>query len=215
MVAPAEVSPAVARGAARSRRRTRGTPRARASSISDPGSGSGRGAPPQRQHAAAPSADRQPVATIGRLASINVSHGGVPKRPIPHADLATLGITGDQQRNLKYHGGPLRAVSLYSLERLDRLRREGHPVLPGTLGENLTIEAIDWAEVVPGVRLAIGEAVELEVTSFTVPCRTIQRAFADQRFSRVSQKVHPGWSRVYARVLVPGRVALGDRVAVR
>jgi len=38
----------------------------------------------------------------------------------------------------------------------------------------------------------------------------IMRAFKGGDFTRVSQKRHPGWSRVYARVLVPGRIRQGD-----
>jgi len=36
------------------------------------------------------------------------------------------------------------------------------------------------------------------------------RAFKGGDYTRVSQKRHPGWSRVYARVLVPGSIRQGD-----
>ena len=80
------------------------------------------------------------------------------------------------------------------------------------LGENVTIAGLDWDAVVPGARLRLG-AVLVEVTSYTVPCRTIAHAFRLWRPSRVGQKAHPGWSRVYARVLLPGPLAVGDPVA--
>ena len=54
----------------------------------------------------------------------------------------------------------------------------------------------------------------LEITSFTSPCKTIRRSFIDGRFVRISQKVHPGWSRVYARVVTEGNVAIGDRIEI-
>lgn len=57
-----------------------------------------------------------------------------------------------------------------------------------------------------------GAAVRLQITSFAAPCRTIQASFADRRYGRISQKAHPGWSRVYARVLAPGVVRTGDPV---
>ena len=147
------------------------------------------------------------------VASLNVSAGGVPKLPVRGVEVTVDGVVGDWQRNRRYHGGPDRALCLYSLERLERLREEGHAVAPGALGENVTIAGLDWDAVVPGMRLRLG-AVLVEVTSYTVPCRTIGHAFRLRRASRVGQKSHPGWSRVYARVLVPGRIALGDPVAV-
>jgi hypothetical protein len=49
---------------------------------------------------------------------------------------------------------------------------------------------------------AIGETVLLHIT----------RAFKDGDYARVSQKRHPGWSRVYARVLATGSIRQGDPV---
>ncbi len=54
-----------------------------------------------------------------------------------------------------------------------------------------------------------------EVTAFAVPCNTIREVFADQRQVRISQKVHPGWSRVYVRVVEEGVLAVGDPVDLR
>jgi MOSC domain-containing protein YiiM len=153
-----------------------------------------------------------PSPTVGRLAQINVNpKGGVPKHRVPSAELSLQGVSGDKQRNLRFHGGPLRAVSLFSLERIQALAAEGHPIAPGTTGENLTVSGLDWANVQPGDQLRIGEAL-LEVTSFTVPCQQIRGSFAESDFTRISQKLHPGWSRVYAMVLQPGTVAEGDAV---
>jgi MOSC domain-containing protein YiiM len=106
----------------------------------------------------------------------------------------------------------MRALCLYAQERIDGLRAEGHPIGPGAVGENVTIEGLDWDAVVPGVRLRIG-AAEVEVTSYTVPCKSIAGAFRDGAFTRIGQKVHPGWSRVYVRVLREGAVAVGDSVS--
>ena len=151
--------------------------------------------------------------TAGRVASLNVSAGGVPKLPVASAEVTVAGVAGDWQRNRKYHGGPDRALCLWSLERIQALQAEGHPVAPGTTGENVTVAGLDWARVVPGARLRIGAAL-VEVTAYTRPCRTITRSFADGRPGRVSQRTHPGWSRVYARVLEGARVAEGDPVVL-
>lgn len=153
-----------------------------------------------------------PVAR-GRLASVNVSNGGVPKRARPWAVIGTDGVEGDRQRDRRYHGGPERAVSLYSLERLEALRAEGHPIAAGSTGENLTIAGLDWAEVGPGGRLAVG-AVLLEVTKPAHPCKTIVASFRGGDVSRISEKVHPGWSRFYARVLRGGTVHVGEPVVL-
>ena len=151
--------------------------------------------------------------TGGRVASLNVSGGGVPKLPVPSAEVTPEGVAGDRQRNRTHHGGPDRALCLWSLERIHALQAEGHPVAPGSTGENVTVADIDWASVVPGVRLRIGPVLA-EVTAYTTPCRTIARSFAWGRSGRVSQRTHPGWSRVYARVIDAGRVAEGDPVVV-
>jgi MOSC domain-containing protein YiiM len=91
---------------------------------------------------------------------------------------------------------------------------EGHPIDVGTAGENVTVEGIDWDVVVPGARIRLGEQVLLEVASFTSPCKTIRESFIDGRFARISEKLHPGWSRVYARVLSEGEIRRGDAVEV-
>lgn len=150
---------------------------------------------------------------IGRLIQINVSpRGGVPKLPVPSASVTRLGIMGDAQRDRENHGGPARAVSLYSLERIEALRAEGHPISPGSTGENLTIAGLDWERLQPGHRLRIGEWVELELTDYVVPCSTIAKSFLGGRVARISQRLHPGWSRLYARVISEGDIAAGDLV---
>jgi MOSC domain-containing protein YiiM len=125
-----------------------------------------------------------------------------------------LGLLGDTQNDKKHHGGPERAVCVYSLDRIQALQQEGHPIDVGTVGENITVEGIDWELVVPGVRIKLGDDVVLEVASFTAPCKTIRESFIEGEFVRISQKLHPGWSRVYARVLNEGEIHFGDHVEV-
>ena len=149
----------------------------------------------------------------GRVFSINCSEGGVPKLPVPEALVSSSGVFGDSQKNRKHHGGPDRAVCLFSLERIRALQEEGHPIGTGTTGENLTISGLDWDLVVPGSIIEVGGAI-LEVTGYTKPCRTIRESFTNHKFVRMSQKHHPGWSRVYARVLKEGVVQTGDTVSL-
>jgi len=154
------------------------------------------------------------VREAGTVASINISGGGVPKKRVTGATVAVFGLQGDDHDDKIHHGGPERAVCIYSLEKVHSLQAEGHPIDVGTAGENLTVEGLRWESVMPGVKLRVGGAVVLEVTSFTSPCKTIRRSFLDGRFVRISQKLHPGWSRVYARVISEGDINLGDRVEI-
>ena len=148
---------------------------------------------------------------LGRVAGLQRSGGGVPKLPIERTAVHLTGMEGDWQRNRKFHGGPDRALCLYSLELLDALVREGHPAGAGKMGENVTISGIDWRLMQPGRRVRIGRVLA-ELTAFAAPCRNIAGAFRQHDFTRVSEKLHPGWSRVYARVVRDGEIAVGDVV---
>ncbi len=147
------------------------------------------------------------------LHQISVSAGGLPKLPVPEARITVDGVEGDAHRNLKLHGGPARAVCLYSLDRIEALRAEGHPIQPGFAGENFTIAGLDWPHLAPGDRVTVGD-VELEITSYTDPCKLNCEWFADGRYERIGQAQYPGWSRLYARVLREGRVRTGDPVRI-
>ena len=149
------------------------------------------------------------------LHQISVSNGGVPKLAVPQARVTKDGVAGDRQRNREVHGGPDRAVCLYALEILEALRREGHSIAPGSAGENFTLAGLDWKHIEPGTRLRVGDDVLLEVVSYTSPCKHNACWFKDEDYSRISQKKHPGWSRVYARVLAEGMVRRGDKVEVK
>jgi MOSC domain-containing protein YiiM len=148
---------------------------------------------------------------MGTLVSINVSNGGVPKRPLKFTLITGKGLEGDRQRDLRYHGGPDRAVCLYSQDLIDALRGEGHPIDAGTIGENLTLRGVSWGEMVPGAKLEVGE-VRIELTDYAAPCNNIAGSFQRRHIGRVSQQANPGWSRLYARVLKEGTVRVGDRV---
>jgi MOSC domain-containing protein YiiM len=144
------------------------------------------------------------------LYQINVSKGGVPKLPIVEVEVNKLGIVGDKQKDLRYHGGPERAICLFDLKIIEALKLEGHPIFPGSTGENLTIVLSNYNSLTPGVQLAIGKEVVLEISSYTAPCKTIQKSFINHEFKRISQKLHPQQSRLYARVIKGGHLKKGD-----
>lgn len=143
---------------------------------------------------------------------LNASRGGVPKLPLLEAVIEAHGIVGDAVANPDIHGGPERAVCLFSLERIEALAGEGHPISPGSTGENITLKGIDWSLIQPGVQLRLGSDVVLEVTRFTTPCRTIRGSFKDGDSNRIHENLHPGWSRAYARVISGGAIRPGDAV---
>lgn len=149
----------------------------------------------------------------GRLVSINVSDGGVPKLGRNACAITRAGLAGDRQRDLVHHGGAERAVTLFSQERIAELRREGHPIAAGTIGENLTVSGLDWPGLAPGMRLRVG-VVLLELTRYASPCAKIGPSFVGEDFMRVAQKLNPGWSRLCARVLEEGVVHVGDPVTL-
>ncbi|MCB9898643.1 MAG: MOSC domain-containing protein [Planctomycetes bacterium] len=148
----------------------------------------------------------------GRVHQISLSDGGVPKLAVPHAEVRSGGLLGDRQRDLRHHGGPERAVCLLALEVVERLAAEGHPIVPGSTGENLTLAGLDWEKVQPGTRFVFAGGVELEVTSWAVPCRLIAGSFADGGFGRLHADATPKSSRAYARVLREGRITTGEDV---
>lgn len=80
----------------------------------------------------------------GRIASINRSDGGVPKLPVNSARITVNGVDTDRQADRVHHGGPDRAVCLYSLEHILMLQAEGNPIYPGSIGENLTLTGVPW-----------------------------------------------------------------------
>lgn len=154
------------------------------------------------------------VPTVGRIASVNVSPGGVPKRPVPRAWIGRLGLDTDAHSEPEpAHGGADQAVCIYTAASIARVAADGHRAFPGAFGENLTLEGIELGDLRAGDRLAIGaDGVVLELTAHAAPCQTIAHWFVERRIARISPKTNPADARWYARVIVEGAVRVGDRV---
>jgi MOSC domain-containing protein YiiM len=146
-----------------------------------------------------------------RIFQLSCSQGGVPKLAVQSAEVNELGLAADRQRMAKIHGGPDRAVCIFSLEVIQKLQREGHPIYPGSTGENVTISELDWSQLAIGRQLALGNEVLVELTQPTDPCKQIKASFRDGKFMRLNE---PGDMRWYCRVLRPGmvRVAMPVRL---
>jgi MOSC domain-containing protein YiiM/GNAT superfamily N-acetyltransferase len=163
-----------------------------------------------------PSTDGQTDAALGngRVVQVNVSTGGVPKHAVPGTWVGRLGLDGDVQAHPGIHGGPHRAVCMLGIEVIRRVSAEGHPIVPGSVGENLTTEGVELARLEPGTRLAFDGGLELEISAPANPCDTIRGSFSDGKSGRISILRFPGDSRVYGRVLTEGTVTAGERFAV-
>jgi len=97
---------------------------------------------------------------------------GIFKEPVEGSvQLRRLNLDGDQQADLKVHGGPNKAVYVYPSEHYEFWRRE----LPGTelpwgaFGENFTTEGLLEDGACIGDRFRVGSAV-VAVTQPRMPC---------------------------------------------
>ena len=143
---------------------------------------------------------------MGKLLGIFTSNGGVPKTPVNSVYVQFEGISGDDQNDKKHHGGIMRAICVLENELLEKLQSEGHPIMPGSTGENLLVEGFN---LTLGSKFSI-DTVELEVVSAATPCKTISKSFTDGFFNRISNKKYPGETRWYCRVLKEGSIRISD-----
>lgn len=106
--------------------------------------------------------------TSPRVVAVCSSAGGIPKLPLSRAHVLTSGIEGDLHAHEK-HNRPDRALSIFDLEILHELIREGFDLAPGTAGENLTVEGLSVQSLPPGTLLQIGDLL-LRLETPRKPC---------------------------------------------
>jgi MOSC domain-containing protein YiiM len=147
----------------------------------------------------------------GSIFQINISPGGIPKRPIAEAEVTPVGIRGDSWAHPQIHGGPNQALLLISSEGIEELVAQGYALFPGALGENLTTLGLERKEMRIGQRYRAGE-VRFEITKLRSPCSTldvygpsIKQAVYDARV-KAGDASTPCWGLggFYARVLRGG-----------
>jgi len=127
--------------------------------------------------------------------------------------LDTNGLHGDRVADTKVHGGPWRAVLMYSSDHFPRWRQEWNrrDVTAGAFGENLTVRGIQESTACVGDRFEIGEAI-LEVTSPRGPCWKLARRHGVADLVAIVKANHRhGW---YLRVLKPGWIEAGQLVVL-
>lgn len=157
----------------------------------------------------------------GQIIQINISRGGLPKRPIPEAFVTPLGLEGDLCAHPEIHGGPRQALLLIASEVIDELAARGYPVYYGALGENFTTRGIDRRQLRLGQTLRAGGAL-IELTKVRVPCSTldiygptIKQEIYDKKV-KAGDHASPRWgmSGFYASVIQPGPVRVNDIISV-
>ena len=157
----------------------------------------------------------------GTIIQINVSLGGIPKRPIAAGMITPLGLAGDACAHPQIHGGPLQAVLLIAAETIDDLQARGYPVFYGALGENLTTRGLDRHQLRIGHQLRAGAAI-LEITKVRGPCAALDvygPAIKEEIYDaqvNAGDPTSPRWglSGFYARVIQAGPVHADDPILI-
>ena len=141
---------------------------------------------------------------------------GIYKMPAPEpVAVRRLGIVGDGQANLKYHGGIDAPILAYCGEHYPRWREQLRiaEMVPGGFGENFLLRSdttpMDETTVCIGDRFEIGE-IEVEVSQPRQPCATLTRRWNMPQLAQlILDHNRGGW---YMRVLREGAVRSGDRI---
>ncbi len=157
----------------------------------------------------------------GVILQINISPGGLPKRPIPEGAVTADGILGDRWSHPEIHGGSKQALLLVTVEGIEALIAQGYPLFNGALGENLTVSGLDRRQMRVGQRYRAGKVL-LELTRLRGPCTTldvygpgIQKAIYDAQV-KAGDASSPRWglSGFYARVLKAGTIRPQDIITL-
>jgi MOSC domain-containing protein YiiM len=154
----------------------------------------------------------------GRVSALGPQHvpSAFVKRPVAGtAHVGLLGLDGDEQADLRVHGGPGKAVYGYAHANysvwLQAFPQHAALLLPGGLGENLTLDGCDELSVCISDIVRIGSVV-LQVTEPRQPCFKFALRFKDNGMVRAM--VENGMCGWYYRVLEPGTLTAGDALAL-
>jgi MOSC domain-containing protein YiiM len=137
---------------------------------------------------------------------------GIFKEPIRgRLMMRTLNLDGDQQADLRVHGGVSKAVYAYPSEHYNYWRTElpGMDLSPGMFGENFTTEGLIEDAVYIGDRFRIGET-EVTVTEPRMPCYKLGIKFG--RADIIKRFLASRRTGFYFAVMGEGMVGAGDAV---
>ncbi len=137
---------------------------------------------------------------------------GIYKEPVQgRVTLRTLNLEGDEQADLRVHGGVDKAVYAYASEHYPFWREQ----LPdtkltwGSFGENLTTERLLESTVCIGDEFRVGTAT-IRVTQPRLPCYKL--AIKLGRSDIIRRFIKSGRSGIYFSVLEEGVVGVGDEL---
>jgi MOSC domain-containing protein YiiM len=140
---------------------------------------------------------------------------GIFKSPIPGPVLITpSGIPGDEQSDLKHHGGPDNVVLAYDADHYpvwQQILETPQPFPYGSFGENFTVRGFSDPNVCIGDTWQVGHdphtSLLLQVTQPRQPCYKLARRLQQPHIVKlIHQNTWGGW---YLRVLRPGPAAPG------
>jgi MOSC domain-containing protein YiiM len=135
---------------------------------------------------------------------------GIFKEPVAgRVMMRTLNLDGDRQADLSVHGGPEKAVYVYTSEHYDFWKQELPDMeLPwGMFGENLTATGLFETEINIGDKFRIG-AAEVMVTQPRIPCYKLGIRFG--RVDIIKRFLVSERSGFYLSVLKEGELGAGD-----
>ena len=126
-------------------------------------------------------------------------------------ELGFNGFAGDQQADLRVHGGPEKAVHLYPATHYAKLAARFPEaagwLVPGSIGENISTFDLDESSVHIGDIFRLGSA-RLQVCQPRNPCWKIDERYHTEGMAAfIAEQDLTGW---YWRVLEPGRVSPDD-----
>nr|WP_251047670.1 MOSC domain-containing protein [Planococcus sp. ISL-110] len=128
----------------------------------------------------------------------------IQKHQVQEAFLTKDGFHGDGVADLKYHGGPERAVCIYPYEHYEYWNGHFGTQLPrAAFGENLTVTNMLERDICIGDIFQVGEAV-IQVTQGRVPCNTIDRRLEMRPL--LKEMVKTGYTGYLCRVLEEGMI---------
>lgn len=123
----------------------------------------------------------------GTVLAVQISPGGIPKKPVEEAVVGRMGIEGDGRDHGK-HWKEERAISIQDLELIEQIRDDGYDVAPGVMGENLTVKDLHVQTLLPGTKLHFSGGLVLELTGPRKPCfvlDTIDEKLKDDVINRI------------------------------
>ncbi|MCY4265209.1 MAG: MOSC domain-containing protein [Gammaproteobacteria bacterium] len=135
---------------------------------------------------------------------------GIFKLPFHSAvDLTLTNLAGDGQADLRFHGGPHKAVYVYSANYYDFWKEDlGRKVLePSQFGQNLTVAGLSDDEVCLGDQFQLGQA-KVTVVQPRIPCAKLGVRLGDPDFP--ARFLLAGYLGYYLKVDEPGTVASGN-----